>query len=78
MAYPSVYPTGTTIYYPEKCWNGYTVFPIGSPHDALGIALIDMNGRVQNLWKDVSGFPAKVLPGGFVMGSTEVRNPKYS
>lgn len=23
---PTVYPTGTTIYYPEKCWNGYTLF----------------------------------------------------
>ena len=22
---PSVFP-GTTIYYPEKCWNGYTLF----------------------------------------------------
>ena len=26
MAYPNVYPTGTTIYDPEKCWNGYTIF----------------------------------------------------
>ena len=23
---PSVYPTGTTIYDPEKTWSGYTVF----------------------------------------------------
>ena len=23
---PSVYPRGTTIYYPDKCWNGYTLF----------------------------------------------------
>ena len=27
-ARPSVYPTGTTIYDPEKAWNGYTL------HDA--------------------------------------------
>jgi len=25
FSYPSVYPTGTTIYKPEKCWNGYTI-----------------------------------------------------
>ena len=23
---PSVYPTGTTIYHPDKAWSGYTVF----------------------------------------------------
>ena len=26
MAIPSIFPTGTTIYKPEKCWNGYTLF----------------------------------------------------
>ncbi|MFL2541930.1 MAG: aryl-sulfate sulfotransferase [Candidatus Latescibacterota bacterium] len=77
MAYPSVYPTGTTIYYPDKCFNGYTVFPIGNPTDALGIALMDMNGNLVNVWKGLIGFPAKILPGGFAMGSTGLRNPKY-
>ena len=77
MAYPSIYPTGTTIYYPEQCWNGYTVFPIADPPDAEGIALIDMNGNIVNLWQGVAGFPAKILPGGFVMGSIGVRNHKY-
>ena len=73
MGYPSVYPTGTTIYEPEKCWNGYTVFPA---KDA-GAALIDMNGNTVKLWKGLEGFPAKLLPGGYVMGSTGARNPKY-
>ena len=77
MAYPSVYPTGTTIYYPDKCFNGYTVFPIGNPIDALGIALMDMNGNLVNVWKGLIGFPAKILPGGFAMGSSDIRNPKY-
>ena len=27
-AFPSVFPHGTTIYKPEKCWNGYTVFGV--------------------------------------------------
>lgn len=73
MAYPTVYPTGTTIYDPEKCWNGYTLFPA---KDA-GAALIDMNGNTVQLWKGLDGFPNKLLPGGYVMGSTGVRNPKY-
>jgi hypothetical protein len=37
MAYPSVYPTGTTIYDPEKCWNGYTIFQAKE----VGATLID-------------------------------------
>ena len=27
MGKPTVHPTGVTIYNPEKCFNGYTVFP---------------------------------------------------
>ena len=42
MAYPSVYPTGTTIFEPDKCWSGYTVFPASD----VGATLIDMNGEV--------------------------------
>ncbi|MEE8472652.1 MAG: aryl-sulfate sulfotransferase [Dehalococcoidia bacterium] len=69
----SVYPTGTTIYDPEKCWSGYTIFQAND----VGATLIDMNGNVVNQWKGLQGFPNKILPGGFVMGSTGVRNPKY-
>jgi hypothetical protein len=73
MAYPSVYPTGTTIYYSEKCFNGYTIFPARD----VGAALIDMNGNVVKLWKGVHGFPAKILPGGYLLGSSGFRNPKH-
>ncbi|MCP4753716.1 MAG: thioredoxin [Proteobacteria bacterium] len=73
MGFPSVYPTGTTIYEPGKCWNGYTVFPA---HD-VGATLVDMNGNVVKQIPGLSGFPTKVLPGGFIMGSTGERNPKY-
>ena len=72
MGYPSVYPTGTTIYYPEHCHSGYTVFNVPD----VGNVLIDMNGEVVKLWK-VDGFPPKVLPGGFVIGSSGRRNPKH-
>lgn len=71
----TVYPTGTTIYEPNRCWNGYTAFqPVN-----IGATLIDMNGNVVNQWRGLQGFPSsnKILPGGYVMGSTKGRNPKY-
>lgn len=75
---PSVYPRGTTIYYPEKCWSGYTLFQatLFQKNDA-GAVLIDMNGNVVNQWRGLDGMPNKMLPGGSVMGSTGTRNPKY-
>ena len=43
----------------------------------MGAVLIDMNSNVVNQWKALDGFPNKMLPGGYVMGSTGVRNFKY-
>ena len=74
----SVYPTGATIYDPRKCWNGYTIFQASlfqARH--IGAVLIDMNGNVVNQWKGLDGFPSKILPGGYIMGNTGMRNPKY-
>lgn len=73
MGYPSVYPTGVTIYNPEKAWSGYTIFQAADE----GALLIDMNGQELQLWKNLHGFPNKLLPGGYVIGSTGERNPKY-
>lgn len=73
MTYPSVYPTGTTIFYPEKCWNGYTIFQAKE----VGALLIDMNGNEVQLWKGLHGFPNKILPGGYVIGNTGERNTAY-
>ncbi|KJS88136.1 MAG: thioredoxin [Peptococcaceae bacterium BICA1-8] len=73
MSYPSVYPTGATIYNPEKCWNGYTIFQARE----LGALLIDMNGGEIQLWKGLDGFPNKILPGGYVLGHTGERNNAY-
>ena len=75
---PSVYPTGTTIYYPDKCWNGYTLFQTElHRNNGYGAVLIDMNGNAVNRWKGLDGMPNKMLPGGHIMGSTGVRNFKY-
>ncbi|MCX7912330.1 MAG: aryl-sulfate sulfotransferase [Dehalococcoidales bacterium] len=74
----TVYPTGTTIYDPEKCWNGYTVFQarMHGGADAAAV-LIDMNGNVMNMWQGLDGFPNKMLPGGHIMGSTGIRDMRY-
>ena len=73
MSYPSVYPTGATIYLPDQCWSGYTIFQAKE----LGVLLIVMNGREVRLWKGLHGFPNKLFPVGYVMGHTGERNTKY-
>ncbi len=74
----SIFPTGTTIYNPEKCWNGYTVFQARMFQNKQSLAvLIDMNGNVVNQWKGLDGIPNKMLPGGYTLGSTGTRNPRY-
>ena len=47
MGYPSIYPTGVTIYNKEKAYSGYTIFP-----SAKGALLIDMNGNEVKLWSE--------------------------
>jgi hypothetical protein len=75
----SIFPTGATIYNPEKCWNGYTLYQATMFHGkgGTGTILMDMNGNVVNQWKGFDGFPNKMLPGGNIMGSTGGRNPDY-
>src|SRR4030095_2388792 len=57
----SVYPTGTTIYDPDRSWNGFTVLsPLGTP----AVLVIDMNGNVVKRWEDFNnsaGGPARVF-----------------
>ncbi|MBN1176651.1 MAG: aryl-sulfate sulfotransferase [Dehalococcoidales bacterium] len=75
---PTVYPTGTTIYNPEKCWNGYTLFQTGVyQFKGVGAVLIDMNGSPVKQWQGLEGVPNKMLPGGHVIGSTGCRNFRY-
>jgi hypothetical protein len=60
----SVYPLGTTIYMPEKCWNGFTILSTEEGR------LIDMNGNLVHLWKGKLHHPNKVFPGGYLLAST--------
>jgi hypothetical protein len=73
VASPTVYPTGTTIYKPDKSWNGYTVF---QSEAAPGAVLIDMNGNLLRSWRHIVGYPVSILPGGHVMGGTVGRATK--
>jgi len=71
----SVYPTGTTIYDPDRAWNGYTVL---SPLATQAVLVIDMNGNVVKRWEgynNSAGGPARVLPGGFVIAASGARPP---
>ncbi len=61
QANSAVYPVGTTIYKPDKCWNGFTIL---SGEDGR---LVDMNGNLAHLWKGPFGFPTKVFPGGYLL-----------
>ena len=66
---PSVYPTGTTTYDPDRAWSGYTVL---SPLGEQAAVVIDMNGNVVKRWEgfnNSAGGPARILPGGQVIGA---------
>ncbi len=73
MTYPSIYPTGATIYKPEKCFNGFTVFQVKEK----GAFVTDMNGGEVKLWEQLHGFPNKLLKGGQILGHTGERSTKY-
>ncbi|GCF92716.1 thioredoxin [Enterococcus florum] len=73
MGQPSVFPTGTTIYKPEECWNGYTLY---NAHN-LGAMLVDMNGKIVRHWQNFQGFPNKILPNGDIMGHFGNRSGKF-
>lgn len=73
MSSPNVFPTGTTIYQPEKAYNGYTVLPISG----IGAVLIDMNGNVVKTWEGFQGFLNKLLPNGQILGSLGRRDFEY-
>lgn len=66
----TVYPVGTTIYDPDKCYNGYSLmcFPAGPKITQL----IDMNGKVINKW-DVQTIRARLLGNGNLLTVTRRR-----
>jgi hypothetical protein len=75
FAFATVFPHGTTIYKPEKSYNGYTILTTKG-HQTI---LIDMNGNVVKHWPNLCDeeHPAKLLPGGYAMGATGKRGRLY-
>jgi hypothetical protein len=61
--WPAVFPTGTTLYEPQKAYNGYTLFtPMGH---SLAVHLINMNGQVVHEWTTpFLVMAARLLPNG--------------
>lgn len=74
MAYPTVYPTGTTVYDPDQCFNGYTVYEAKE----AGVLIIDMNGKEVQFFEGLHGFPPKLLPGGQLLAHSGERSTKFS
>jgi arylsulfotransferase ASST len=69
FSFPTVFPHGTTIYKPAKCFSGYTLF--GTEVESEGTVLVDMNGNVVKQWKDIcqAEHPPKLLKGGYLAGT---------
>ncbi|MDV7758518.1 aryl-sulfate sulfotransferase [Liquorilactobacillus mali] len=72
MGQPSIYPTGTIRYNPDKAWNGYTLIPTIND----GILLFDMNGNEVRRWI-FRGMPPKMLPNGHIIGNSGNRQPVH-
>ncbi|MFC2161994.1 arylsulfotransferase family protein [Acidobacteriota bacterium] len=80
--YPTIFPTGTTIYKPDECYSSYILI---ADHASLGnhpsaivreqsqipgdIRLIDMNGFVVHTWKVIPNFNkrCRLLPNGHLL-----------
>ncbi len=62
MSTPTIYPTGATIYNPEKCWSGYTVYIARD----TGVALV--NNRYRDELEDNGIFIATVNTPAFSAG----------
>ncbi|AOY60212.1 aryl-sulfate sulfotransferase [Desulfococcus multivorans] len=81
---------GLTVYDKSKAYDGYTLLGSLAPVDENGLPweldnsvgrpysaiLIDMEGNIVNKWQ-VAGFPAKMLPGGYVMGGVGTGVPGH-
>ena len=59
----TVYKLGVTIYDPDKCFNGYTLFPYPFLSKVL---LIDMNGNKVRDW-DLRAIRVKLLENGNII-----------
>lgn len=66
------YPTGTTIYLKQKCYNGYNI--VSTMKD--GIIIFDMNGNEIRRYK-MNAMPAKLLKDGHIIGTSKFRDSNH-
>lgn len=65
QAWPSVYPTSTTIYDPAAAFNAYTLFAPMSDAAESPVYLINMNGKVVHQWRvPFAPLMARLQPNG--------------
>ncbi len=75
MVTPEPSPESSPTTPPEELWSGYTlVSPAGINQVAF---LIDMDGLIVHEWP-INGNPAKMLPGGSLLGSKRTRNEQVA
>lgn len=67
-----VYPTGTVIYQPEKCFRGLNLVSTAKS----GALVVDMNGRELKRYL-VNPMPAKMLPGGNIIATNAFRSSDF-
>lgn len=77
LASPTIFPTGVTIYNPEKAYNGFTVIGPSWWNESNSSYLVDMNGNIVKEWKGLMGHSAKILPGGYIQGQYGKRKAAY-
>jgi hypothetical protein len=68
LAYPTVYPTGTTIYKPSEAYNGWVFLRVDGLQPPTSY-IMDMNGNVVHRWK-TSGLiteRTRLLPNGHLL-----------
>jgi len=75
-AFPTVYPTGTTIYKPGKTFEGYTIYSKyikGAEPEENQILLINMQGNIVHYWenKDIRLGYAEPLSNGNLLSLAE-------
>jgi len=71
FGWPTVFPTGTTLYEPERAENGYVLFcPLdnGEAGDTGVLYLINMNGQVVHQWSvPFTPLHGHLLPNGHIV-----------
>ena len=70
----TVYPIGTTIYDPERCWKGYTLLSFYAMAGSSSVMIIDMNGTAVHEWPMGVLREPRLLPNGNILVARVTRD----